>query len=757
MPQDCSELGQWVPRHAGCATACLGGECVECVAGEAMCKDGAVQECTAGQWNTLELCGKACENGACVAGCTEDRLQCNGARWLQKCVGGSYVDETECPFSCSEGACVGECMPDSRRCNPDAEGESQTCGADALWGASEPCPANTFCVAGGCKPCRPGTKRCSDAGPQQCSEAGEWVNQGACVAPTPACLNGACVACTPGEKRCAAAAVEQCLMDGSGWERVAACSGATPVCLETTKACGRCTQGQTQCFGNEVRSCDDQGVWTTTQTCSGTTPRCVASACVQCDPAAGERRCETQNRAQSCSAAGSWGNPTTCSGDKPLCREDLNFSCGCEEGQRRCRTNTIPEVCQGGSWVAQTTCSGVLNHCLPASGQCVDCVPGTAECQSGTAYECTAQGAWRSLNSCAGPGINCGGCDLGEPCRQNSDCGSGVCVNQMCAVCQPGQRRCQGNVPQLCSASGAWTNQSACSGATPQCLASTGLCVECLSGSRACGTCNGGTQTCGTNNAWGTCTNQPNLQSSNAHCGACNNACPSGRSCQSGSCQCNSGTHACGTTCYSNTDADRCGSGCVDCSAYHGTSNVCSGNQCACSVGSFACGANVPTCSSWDFTTGTEGWKRGSYYGPTQNRLTTPFSTVINNGSPALTAHFEYDGMATRGVAEFSVDLCPNGSSTDLSGFDFSYKVYFRTTTSLRFAASEYVVDTFLADGGTVITACQPFLYPSSDTWETGSCPSMPANTRNLTIVVRFNRAWTGDIYLDDVRFTPRR
>jgi hypothetical protein len=135
---------------------------------------------------------------------------------------------------------------------------------------------------------------------------------------------------------------------------------------------------------------------------------------------------------------------------------------------------------------------------------------------------------------------------------------------------------------------------------------------------------------------------------------------------------------------------------------------------------------------------------------------------VVNNGSPVLTAHFEYDGTGTRGVAEFSVDLCPNGSSTDSSGYDFSYKVYFRTTTGSRFAASNgsdgtpVVVDTFLANGGTVITACQPFLYPGSDTWETGRCSGgMPANAANLTIVFRFHRAWIGDIYLDDVRFTP--
>ena len=756
IPQDCAESGQWVLRHAGCATACLDGECVGCAEGDAVCKDGAVQTCTAGRWATAEVCDSVCEEGECVAECTESRSQCSGSR-RQTCVGGIYVDDTQCQFLCKEGECTGECMPDSRRCNPDAETESQSCDVEGLWGAGKPCPADTFCVAGDCKPCSPGAMRCSDAGPQECSESGEWVNKGACVAPLAACLDGACVTCSPGEQRCGDGAVEECQADGAGWEVVETCSGDTPVCLDETKTCGRCTEGDVQCFNSEVQTCDDQGKWETTSTCSGSSPRCVGSACAECDPVAGERRCETANSAQGCSATGTWSLATTCSGDKPLCREDLNFSCGCEEGEKRCRNAMTPEVCQGGSWVAQSNCSGVLNHCLASTGECVDCVPGTTECQSGTAYECTAEGAWRSLNSCAGPGINCGGCDLGEPCQQTSDCGSGFCVNNACAVCQPGQRRCDANVPQLCSNAGAWTNQPACAGTTPQCLASTGLCVECLTGSRACGTCSGGTQSCNASNQWGACTNQPDLQSSNAHCGTCNNACGSGRSCQSGTCQCNSGTHLCGSTCYSNTDADKCGSSCLDCSTFHGTKNTCSSNQCACTTVSLACGSSEPTCGSWAFASGNkEGWKRGTYYPLEEQGTTGDPGTLLNNGTWVLVHKFDNRNDLDRHAAEFTVDLCPGAALVDMSNYKFSYDLYLKTTTSNPFTAADGVADTFLVSGSTVALSCQPFLVPGSDKWEPGVCGLLPASMKSIGIVVRFTEAWAGDIYIRNPRFELR-
>ena len=580
IPEHCSELGQWAATHAACAIACYEAECVACAANDRECRDGAVQECVAGSWSAVELCGNACEDDACVAACTEERYQCNGDSWLQQCTDGEYVDHTECEFLCRNSECIGECKPDTRRCNPDANNESQSCNEQGQWDQSQSCEeSGTFCVAGECKPCSPGTKQCSESGPQLCSEAGEWVNQGACTSPNAACFEGNCVPCTPDEKHCADNAVEQCLPDGSGFEVIETCSGQNPACLESTKTCGKCSEGTSQCFNDQVQSCDDQGAWQTIETCSGMTPQCVDSECTECDPAANERRCQTESSAQGCSASGDWGTAEDCTGATPICREDLNFACGCDEGERRCRNNTVPERCQGGAWVAQASCTGALNYCLPDTGQCVDCVPGASECQSGIAHECSDEGDWQSLDSCAGPNINCGGCDFGEDCEVDTDCDSGFCVNNVCAVCEPDDRTCQGSTPQLCSTSGNWSSQSQCSGSTPECLASSGQCVQCLSGSRACGSCNLGTQSC-SGNTWGTCTGAPNLQTSNQHCGTCFNACGSGQ-CVSGTCRAPDGSpcdadsdcisNECSTF-YADSDGDDFGA------ASSGTRSICGVN-----------------------------------------------------------------------------------------------------------------------------------------------------------------------------------
>src|SRR6187551_679390 len=272
IPQHCSGLGQWVATHAACAIGCYEAECVACAANDRECRDGAVQDCVAGSWSAVELCGNACEDDTCVAACTEGRYQCNGDRWLQQCTGGEYVDHTECEFLCRNGECIGECMPDTRRCNPDAANESQSCNEQGQWDQSQSCEeSGTFCVAGECKPCSPDTKQCSESGPQLCSAAGEWVNQGACASPTAACLKGDCVPCTPAEKHCADNAVEQCLPDASGFEVIESCSGQNPACLESTKTCGKCSGGTSQCFNDQVQTCNDEGAWQTAETCSGTT------------------------------------------------------------------------------------------------------------------------------------------------------------------------------------------------------------------------------------------------------------------------------------------------------------------------------------------------------------------------------------------------------------------------------------------------------------------------------------------------------
>jgi hypothetical protein len=122
---------------------------------------------------------------------------------------------------------------------------------------------------------------------------------------------------------------------------------------------------------------------------------------------------------------------------------------------------------------------------------------------------------------------------------------------------------------------------------------------------------------------------------------------------------------------------------------------------------------------------------------------------VVRNGSPVLTAKYDH---AKGRAAEFSVDLCPN-AILNLSNYVFKYDLYLRTTAGSRFSRDEIAADTFLADKGTVLTACQPFLVPASDTWEAASCGSLPTPITNLTIIVRLSQAWAGDIYIDNARF----
>jgi hypothetical protein len=717
-PERCSEAGAWVASQASCAVACLAGACVACVEGSTACRDGAVQKCMAGVWEVVEACQNACEADACVDACTEGLLQCNGTRVLQKCIAGRFVDETTCEVICNGNECSGECLPDERRCNPDASNESQVCNALGHWDQSAACGEGTFCVNGDCKACEPGAARCSNSTtPQLCSEAGEWVSQPACGGLAPVCLDGACSACTPGEKRCGTNVVEQCASNGDGWDVVATCSGDTPACLDQTKSCGACASGETRCLGDVVQTCSAQGDFEASETCSATTPQCVGDKCTECDPAASERRCASTGSYEACGADGNWGSAMACTGDTPLCREDLGFVCGCEEGTRRCRNNSVPEQCQGGAWVAQASCTGTLDYCLPQTGLCVDCLPGTPECRNGIAHQCGDTGSFQSLNSCSGAGVNCGDCGVGDACTKPGDCETGICVASECAECTPGARDCLGSTPRLCSATGAWVTQSACSGSTPECLPSTGLCVACTNGaSRSCGDCNSGTQSC-SNNRWNDCAGAVDLQSSGQNCGSCGNVC----------------------------------------SSYVGTTGACGGGQCTCeSSTALACAASTPTCGSWDFNGNKlEEWTYGDYRS-SDHHWVGELTTAVTNGSAALTA--KYDGTAAGyGIAEFEVDLCPNGSILNLTDYVLSYDYYFRTTGGSRFSQDpEDGNDSFLVNDSTVLTGCQPFDDIGSDEWIHGDCANLPASVTNLTIVFRLDVGWAGSIYLDNVKLTPK-
>lgn len=78
--------------------------------------------------------------------------------------------------------------------------------------------------------------------------------------------------------------------------------------------------------------------------------------------------------------------------------------------------------------------------------------------------------------------------------------------------------------------------------------------------------CNGDATTC------------VNTNTSEEHCGACNNPCGPNEICQSGTCVCATGFHRCGGNCVSNTDPDACGASCTVC----GTTQVCDAKAGSC-------------------------------------------------------------------------------------------------------------------------------------------------------------------------------
>ncbi|HXK19809.1 MAG TPA: hypothetical protein VNG33_18485 [Polyangiaceae bacterium] len=77
------------------------------------------------------------------------------------------------------------------------------------------------------------------------------------------------------------------------------------------------------------------------------------------------------------------------------------------------------------------------------------------------------------------------------------------------------------------------------------------------------------------------------LASDATHCGACNNACPSGIPCQNGICSCAGGGQACGGQCTDvATDAKNCGTCGNACPA----GSACVAGKCACPAGLVECG-----------------------------------------------------------------------------------------------------------------------------------------------------------------------
>ena len=313
-----------------------------------------------------------------------------------------------------------------------------------------------------------------------------------------------------------------------------------------------CLVGVQACVGGVLQACSGGTGSTDAARCGPSCNACDASsdACVE-----GRCRC---------------GTAAPCSGIRPSCcsangasacvdtQTDVRFCGACNAPCDKDRANVVP-TCTGG------TCS-------------YPCAPGWGRCPAGT----NSRGCETNTNT---DGANCGGCgNLCPPTVPHGVAASPVCVGGKCSlVCDPGWDNCDGNSGNGCEAP--LNTISNCGACGTTCPPATGGGAQCGQGGRCEMTCPTGTFLCGTkclpnenddvNNcgacghvcvvpangvsvgcSGGRCTVQcakgfgncnssfedgceTNTDTSGAHCGGCNNACPGGWPlCLSGTCAC---------------------------------------------------------------------------------------------------------------------------------------------------------------------------------------------------------------------------
>lgn len=656
--------------------------------------------------------------------------------------------------------------------------------------------------AGPLEACSPGEGRCQGLSPERCSDEGVWVtSQASCAV---ACLNAECVTCKEGATTCQNGAVQKCA--GGVWTTTEVCS---KVC-EGDSCVDACTEGLLQCNGvlalekcvggvyvadeaceflcsdgactgacapddtrcnpdapSESQVCNAEGEWDVGAPCSDGT-FCVSGRCTPCMP--GTARCGTSGP-QLCSEAGEWVNQTPCMAPNAACFDGECVSC--VPGEKRCMGQNVEQCAtDGGSWTVVTTCSGETPACLSNTKTCGKCAEGETQCLGDDVQTCNAQSVFQTTKTCSGLTPRCAGTGQCVTCLPNE--------TRSCGTCNSGTQTCSNGAWGSCiGEADLKTSKQYCGTCNTSCSASqvceNGSClIDCGTKTRCGGACvNLATDTsnclaCGTKcsppaaNGNAVCTASGcDISCSNTRCGtSCCGPTPAGATagCSGNSCTftCGAGKHGCGGStppCYDNSDADHCGSSCLDCSAYAGTTGTCSGNECACAVSSLACGASVPTCGNWDFSNGVGNWRFGDR--ESTHHWVGALGTTFTNGSPALSA--QYDGTDGGGAIEFEVDLCPNAALLNMSNYILTYDYYFQTTGGTMFSPDPSDANSsYLSNGNSVITACQPGTDPGVDEWLKDTCANLPSQMTNLTIVFRVGTSWSGKVYIDNVKFTPK-
>jgi hypothetical protein len=170
---------------------------------------------------------------------------------------------------------------------------------------------------------------------------------------------------------------------------------------------------------------------------------------------------------------------------------------------------------------------------------------------------------------------------LGKPCRQNSDCASGYCLEgtRCTAVCRNDGECLSGwscapltGVPdKLCQCAPA---SEVCDGADNDCNGAVDDGATCGPGQE----CRAGSCVCTGTMCGDACVD---VSSDAAHCGRCDGVCSPGADCSAGVCVCASGQTDCGQAC---ADLERDAAHCGSCGHACGMNETCSGGSCSCTA-----------------------------------------------------------------------------------------------------------------------------------------------------------------------------
>ena len=489
--QICSDDGKSLiacPNNASCKSDFSG--CASCQSGTGKCNGNKILKCINGEYQEIECqSGTHCEaqNGQIICiqhNCEEGQQRCQG-NIIQKCDNYKWTNISACENGeqCKEnnGKAACSCISGTSYCDDTT---AKNC-KDGQWQTTA-CGQNKSCAMIGdeakCIECESGTK-CKDKGNIMTCQNNAWSAATPCsdgMSCTGGAGNAKCV-CTKGQAVCDSdkTKIKMCKADGTYGSAESCgtdmqCQGVAGSAVCTSDAM-ECSPGEKRCNGDDLQTCNSKGKWEKTQTCE---KGCANMACNECND--GEYYVDeyvVENELSHEIAVNCIGHKwitTDCYPNLVENRDDLKKAickgyCTvdgpiyCNVERYRC-TNNNP-----------FTNDPAYDHLEPiyyTDGSICECDDPSEKkdhyqtrCDPAEDREvfqwCNINGEWEDYQVCA------------------------LCQNNVCYPdCTPGEKKCKGDIPQICNSKGKWDNGKTCEFG---CNEMTGGCYpECAPGQKHC-------------------------------------------------------------------------------------------------------------------------------------------------------------------------------------------------------------------------------------------------------------------------------